>query len=69
MAPAPGAERNSGTADARALEMFFEMLLSERGAAAIRYRVTGAILNNFKTRKLHADLIWAAPTAPISALI
>ncbi len=34
MTPAPGAERGGGTADARALEMFFEMLLSERGAAA-----------------------------------
>ncbi len=34
MAPAPGAGGGSTTKDARALEMFLEMLLSERGAAA-----------------------------------
>ncbi len=34
MAPAHGAGGGSDSKDARALEMFLEMMLSERGAAA-----------------------------------
>ena len=34
MSPAHGAERRGAIDDARALELFLEMLLSERGAAA-----------------------------------
>ena len=34
MSPAHGAERPGAIDDARALELFLEMLLSERGAAA-----------------------------------
>jgi integrase/recombinase XerD len=65
MVPAPGAERTEAIIDARAVELFLEMLLSERGAAAHTVDAYRRDIENFRAsqRRRGSDLTGADPAA------